>query len=332
MRRFKLFLLSCCLATITARADVYTALAFDNQVRVFADDAAENDPPLRVIEGPATLLNAPAGVAIDLAADELFVSNVGDDSVLVYPLDADGDTAPLRVLAGSETGFRSPIGMIVDSINDELYVFDRLGRDVKVFPRDASGNVGPLRSIGGPNLNLIFPRFGFLDLTADELYVLDQGSGVETVYVFHRTASGDARPLRSITGDNTEMSEPADLFLNRNAEELYVLQNDSRAVTVYEARAEGNVAPLRTIVGPATGLLNPASLLVTEDDQLIVTNRDFGYRIFPAGASGDVSPIVTINQGKGSAIASTRALEGSAGFAVIEQLLFTSSFETLGDR
>lgn len=67
-----------------------------------AGDAA----PIRTISGPATLLDAPTGIALDVTNNELLVANAGGgaSSVSVYSRTANGNTGPLRTLNGAATG------------------------------------------------------------------------------------------------------------------------------------------------------------------------------------------------------------------------------------
>src|SRR5262245_35796720 len=77
-----------------------------NRVSVYGRFASGSAPPLRVLQGAATGLLAPIGLAIDLTHDELIVLN-GDASVTVYARTASGNTPPLRTLAVPVTGLSS---------------------------------------------------------------------------------------------------------------------------------------------------------------------------------------------------------------------------------
>jgi DNA-binding beta-propeller fold protein YncE len=73
--------------------------------------------PLRTLEGGATQLCNPIGLALDETNDEVVVANSDFasgscvESVTAYPRSASGDTPPTRMLAGSLTAMRNPIGV-----------------------------------------------------------------------------------------------------------------------------------------------------------------------------------------------------------------------------
>ena len=80
--------------------------------------------PLRTLEGSATQLCNPVGLALDEANDEVVVANSDFgggsciESVTTYARSASGDTPPTRMLAGSLTAMHNPIGvaMIVSDL------------------------------------------------------------------------------------------------------------------------------------------------------------------------------------------------------------------------
>jgi len=120
-------------------------------INVYSRTASGNTPPLRVIEGPKTLLNWPAAIAIDERNGELFVANDIGNSVLVFAPDAQGDVAPIRKIEGPVTLMDSPSGVYVDTKNNELWVANYGNHTMTVFPPNADGNVTPRRVIrSGP--------------------------------------------------------------------------------------------------------------------------------------------------------------------------------------
>ncbi len=80
-------------------------------ITVYPLNASGNTPPLRIIEGPNTLMNWPAHMALHNERQELFVANDGDSSILVFDAAAEGDVAPLRVIKGPNTGILHPPGI-----------------------------------------------------------------------------------------------------------------------------------------------------------------------------------------------------------------------------
>jgi DNA-binding beta-propeller fold protein YncE len=120
---------------------------FPSTITVYALNARGDTPPLRVIEGPRTQLNWPAGMAVDPDRGELFVANDAGDSVLVFPVNAQGDAAPIRVLKGPRSGVKNPTSVFVDKQNDELWVANFGNHTATVYKPTAGGDTPPLRTI-----------------------------------------------------------------------------------------------------------------------------------------------------------------------------------------
>ena len=120
-------------------------------ITVYPKNARGDTAPVRVIQGPRTQLNWPAGMTVDSERGELVVANDMGDSILVFSTAANGDAAPLRVLKGPRTLLRYPNGVTLDLKNDELWVANFGNHTATVYKRTASGDTPPLRMIlGGP--------------------------------------------------------------------------------------------------------------------------------------------------------------------------------------
>src|SRR6267143_593030 len=118
-----------------------------NRISVYPRTFKQDKEPLRMIQGPHTLLNLPDGLNRDPVSGEIIVANSGDDSVLFFDKDASGDAAPVRVLKGPATKFKGPAGVSIDAKRNELWVASWDSHIAGVFPRTANGNVAPLRVI-----------------------------------------------------------------------------------------------------------------------------------------------------------------------------------------
>ena len=237
-----------------------------------------SDLSKRTIAGPLTLLNRPAGLAVDPVDQELYVSNDLDGSsfIAVYSLGASGNVAPLRVLQGPLTGINGPIGMAVDVVHDELFVVNYRvadGGSVTVFSRTASGDVAPIRILQGPGTLLKDPQGIALDLGRDEIIVANSKftTGLAgDLLVFSRTDPGNASPVRQITGPSTGLCNPIGLFLDLAHDEIVVANSHfgsnacSPSVTTYSGNASGDAAPIRQLgPGPVSCLSNPLSVVVS---------------------------------------------------------------------
>ena len=109
------------------RGELFVANDTGNSVLVFKADAAGDVAPIRVLKGPNTGLNSPAGIFLDTKNDELWVSNYGNHALTVYSPTADGDTPPLRTIRSGPTGSQAlmignPGALAYDTKREELLV------------------------------------------------------------------------------------------------------------------------------------------------------------------------------------------------------------------
>jgi DNA-binding beta-propeller fold protein YncE len=145
-------------------------------ITVFQKDAHGDVAPLRVIQGPKTLLNWPTSIAVHPDRGELFVANDTGDSVTVYRSDANGDVAPIRVLKGPRSLIKNPTGVALDLVNNELWVANFGSHSATVYPVDAAGDPTPKRVIRSgrledPSPMLSNPHTLAFDSKRDEVLV-----------------------------------------------------------------------------------------------------------------------------------------------------------------
>jgi DNA-binding beta-propeller fold protein YncE len=145
-------------------------------ITVFDRTASGNMAPLRVIRGPKTRLNWPAGIAVDPERGELFVANDTGDAILVFAADASGDVAPIRTIEGPDTTLDSPGGVFLDTTHYELWVSNYGNNSLTVYSPAANGNVAPLRTIrsgplGSKGLMIGNPGFVAYDSLREEVLV-----------------------------------------------------------------------------------------------------------------------------------------------------------------
>ncbi|HEX9366302.1 MAG TPA: beta-propeller fold lactonase family protein [Vicinamibacterales bacterium] len=135
-----------------------------------------NAPALRVIQGPATQLDWPTGMAFDAARRELYVANDAGGSVLVFDADTRGNAAPTRVVKGPKTQLANPTSVSLDASNRELWVANFGGHSLTVYPIDATGDVAPRRIIRSappeaPSIMIGNPGAVGYDTTREQLLV-----------------------------------------------------------------------------------------------------------------------------------------------------------------
>ena len=280
-------------------------------ITVYPMNAQGNTAPLRVIQGPKTLLSWPTGISVDSEHGELYVANDTGDSITVYSVTADGNVAPTRVLGGPHSLIKNPLGVYVDVAHDEVWVANYGNHMATVYRRTASGDTPPLRVIRSAppeaTATMISNPFEIAyDPTRQEILV---PSCVQhpRIAAFARTADADAAAVRMIQGQNT--------FLNRTVhgigydeihDEIVVNSNIGQAVLIYRGGADGDESPIRIIQGPKTGLIDPVSVAVDQvHGEIFVFQRGPGsrqVRVFDRMAHGDVAPkrVLNVNAGHGA--------------------------------
>jgi hypothetical protein len=145
--------------------------------------------------------------------DEIFVGNPFAQAILAFRGDVNGNQAPIRVIQGPKTQLIEADTLEIDDVNKEIFV--PLRDDIVVFPMDGNGDVAPIRILHGPKNgwrpgggiavdpihNLLITDSTNLDANQDGRR--DEGRGRNTIMIFDRTATGDAKPLRVIRGPHT---------------------------------------------------------------------------------------------------------------------------------
>ncbi len=166
------------------------------QVAIFARLANGNALTARRIEGQRTLLGRTQhSIFYDEIHDEVVVPQPFAGAILTFQGGASGEEPPIRVIQGSKTGLALNDVMTVDPVHNEYFVpVGQNGGVVNIFDRMAQGNVAPIRSIGSRAAGL-----GGIP-TVDHEHNLLLVEGRDGLYIYNRTDSGDAKPLRIITG------------------------------------------------------------------------------------------------------------------------------------
>lgn len=127
----------------------YFSSASNNAILTIKRDHGQS-----VIQGPATGLNEPIGLAVSRDGS-LFVANTGGKNVLVFARGSSGNVAPVARIEGPATLLVAPQSLAIDMAG-RLYVFDGPRTTsaldpkhyVRIFAGDARGNVAPLQSYG----------------------------------------------------------------------------------------------------------------------------------------------------------------------------------------
>ena len=265
--------------------DVYSvANDVGDNVVIFPREAQGNMKPKRELRTP----HGTYGIAVDEAAEELYLTVQHMNGVVIYPKMAEGAEKPLRTLQGDRTGLEDPHGIALDTKNNWMFVSNHgnvkdkagVGRfeppSITVYPLKASGDTPPLRIIEGPKTQLNWPAHLSVDQERGELYAANDVG--DSILVFKTTDKGDVAPTRVIKGSKTGIKNPTGVFLDVKNGEVWVANMGNHSATVFSRTANGNVAPLRTIRSAPQGKValaigNPGGVgYDTQRDEILVPN------------------------------------------------------------
>ncbi len=137
-----------------------TGFFTEPSITAFPLKANGDTAPLRVIQGPKTRLNWPAHIHLDVARQEIFVTETISHAILVFRAIDSGDVAPIRVIEGNQTKLAHPHGVFVDADNQELVVANFGNHSTTVYPVTASGNATPIRVIRSAPEGTRYPMIG----------------------------------------------------------------------------------------------------------------------------------------------------------------------------
>ena len=318
--------------TIRDTAPTYSAVAVDvnsNEVilqdnnlwsyRVFDRTAAtpkgetEITKPKRIVTGDKTALQFNNGLYVDPANGDIFsVESDTGDKMVRFPREANGNVSPKAILHTPHRVYN----IAGDEVKQELFVTVEFPPEVVVYPKDAKGEDQPARRIAGDNTGLDAPhgiavdeknRLLFVNTWGHHSNFRVQGTGkyfLPAIKVYSLDASGDAKPLRVITGDKTQLNWPAAMKFNPDNGDLYVANDIGRSVLVFAnaSTVQGDVTPVRVIKGPSTLLRNPTGIAIDRKNQEVwVSNLgNASATVYPLMANGDVAPLRIIRSAEES--------------------------------
>ena len=230
---------------------------------------------------------------------QLYVAN--DNSITVYPAGATGNVAPATKISGSNTGLTTPYGVTVNA-NGAIFVANANANTITVYAAGANGNVAPTATIGGVDTGLNTPESVALD-SSGRIYVANAGlDGFPSITTYAAGANGDAKPVATISGNNTILAFPSSVVLDASGKMYVTLPSlgSNGGIAVYAAGANGNAAPVAVITGSSTGLNGPTGLAFDVAGNLYVANYAHAagsgqnVTIYAPGPSGNVAPFATI--------------------------------------
>ena len=188
---------------------------FSQAVLTFRGNADGEEPPIRVIQGPSTGMDAPDKFGVDPVHDEIFVPNDALEEILVFPRLANGDAAPIRRLRGTWT----PGNIAVDPVHNLIIV-----------------GVDPL----------------FSSLPAGQSADRRQFT---QILMFNRTDNGEAKPRAVITGSNTGLKNVRQIAVYPEKGYIFASQHSgSYFLGIWSVNDNGNIAPRWKMGGPKSEL------------------------------------------------------------------------------
>ena len=121
---------------------------FAQAILFFRGAAEGEEKPIRIIQGPKTMLGYTDVLDVDPVHGEIFVPQFRTDSILVFSREPGGDVAPIRIIKGPKTKLDRPGRASVDPINNLLAISTMKG--VWIFDRTADGDTPPRYILAGP--------------------------------------------------------------------------------------------------------------------------------------------------------------------------------------
>jgi 6-phosphogluconolactonase (cycloisomerase 2 family) len=156
-----------------------------------------------------------------------------------------------------------------------------------------------IQNINGSYTGLFRPAAVAVDANRNIYVANSHGNQFSTITVYSAASTGNVPPIQEISGTSTRLDEPKGIALDPVSGNIYVANeypNGGRgSITVYSPYATGNVAPIAEITGTNTLLYEPIDVALDASGNIYVANyTSQGYssiNVFPAGTSGNVSPI-----------------------------------------
>jgi DNA-binding beta-propeller fold protein YncE len=239
--------------------ELFLTIQDDHAVVVFKKTAKEEDPAVRTLQGPLTLMADPHGIALDPKSDLIYVTNWGSNNS--------------RTMEDDERAARNfPIGRRKTIHSSGKFA----PPSITVYPKASKGNTPPLRVIQGPKTLLDWPTSIAIHPDRGEIFIANDTA--DSVTVFRSDANGDVAPIRVITGSRTMIKNPTGIAVDLKNNELWVANFGSHSATVFPIDANGNVTPKRVIRSalpdaPAPMMGNPHTMAYdTKRDEILVSN------------------------------------------------------------
>jgi len=148
------------------------------------------------------------------------------------------------------------------------------------------------------------PTYSLTSLTSQASSIAVDATGAvyalngNNISVFAPGATGNAAPVRLITGSLTQLNSASGIAVDA-AQNIYVANTGGGNVLVFSSTATGNVAPASILSGAATGIATPSGVALDSTGDIYVTsyNQPSNSSVvleFAPGSTGNAAPIRTL--------------------------------------
>jgi DNA-binding beta-propeller fold protein YncE len=239
------------------RDEIVVPVALAAAVLSFRGAAAGAESPVRVIQGPATLMVRPHTVAADEKHGEIIVGDSSSRSLLVFDREANGNVAPKRVIQGAKTGLLFIVGVAVDPVHDRIIAASASNvsggkTGLFIFGRNDQGNVAPRAVISGPKTGIVRPWQIAVSPAGSRIFVAAINNENHPPYELEKPRRG----------------------LPANVQLLSPWQSGAMGfIGVWDMNDNGDVPPRAIIKGAASFLVHPAGVALNlKDGEVFATD------------------------------------------------------------
>ena len=228
------------IAADEAANELYLTVQDPPLVITYRKSAANNDAPLRTLEGDATQLADPHGIAFDNQRNLMVITNHGHRRFYGGPAVVTLKQPWSEWISRTDDLNSPPRDRLPGAGQFDL-------PSITIFQKGASGNTAPVRVIKGPKTQLNWPSHIAVHEARGEIFVANDAD--DSVLVYKITDNGDAAPARVIKGPRASIKNPTGLTVDQRNNEVWVTSMGNYTITVFPVAASGNAQPLRVIRG-----------------------------------------------------------------------------------
>ncbi|KRC65910.1 hypothetical protein ASE12_14755 [Aeromicrobium sp. Root236] len=199
-----------------AKGRIWVADSSSATVSVFPKDTSSSSPYTTIGGMKNTGLSSPSDVAV-AANGDVYVANINSTSTIrVFGAGRGGDIEPIKTI---DSGINNPTSIVIDS-KGLIYVANLAGgngnENIAIYAANTESSTPPIRTITGANTHLHGASSLALD-SSDNLYVTNATDGADgSVTVFAPGTSGDAFPIKRLSGGNTGIKYPTGVAVDTN--------------------------------------------------------------------------------------------------------------------